>query len=82
MVDSASYTLSSIIWTCWVTLVLLTLSSIDLCSDSEEITEDDFGAYHADEVYFEAPDLSGGIEGVDYIIAYGADDVEEEEVKT
>jgi len=33
-------------------------------------------------VYFEAPDLSGGIEGVDYIIAYGADGVEEEEVET
>ena len=54
-------------------------SSVDLCLESEEITEDEFGAYHADEVYFEAPDLSGGVEGVDYIIAYGADDVEEEE---
>lgn len=31
------------------------------------------------EFYYEAPDLSGGIEGVDYIIAYGADDNEEEE---
>ena len=23
-------------------------------------------------VYYEAPDLSGGVEGVDYVIAYGA----------
>ena len=53
------------------------------CLDSEEAIEENYGAYHADEVYFEAPDLSGGVEGVDYIIAYGADDVEEkEEVET
>ena len=30
------------------------------------------------EVYFEAPDLSGGIEGVDYGIVYGGGDEEEE----
>ena len=62
--------------------MLLIRSLLIPCLDSEEIAEDDFGAYHADEVYFEAPDLSGGIEGVDYIIAYGADDIEEEEVET
>ena len=31
------------------------------------------------EYYYEAPDLSGGVEGVKYIIAYGADDDGEEE---
>ena len=52
------------------------------CLDFEETVEGNYGAYHADDVYFEAPDLSGGIEGVDYIIAYGADDADEEEVET
>ena len=50
--------------------------------DFEEIVQGNYGAYHVDDVYFEAPDLSRGIEGVDYIIAYGADDVDEEEVET
>ena len=36
------------------------------------------GVYHDDEVYFEEPDLSGGIEGVDYLIAYGAEDEDTE----
>ena len=81
MVDSASYTLSCITWTCWVTLLLI-CSLLISCLDSEEFIEGSYRAYHADEVYFEAPDLSGGIEGVDYIIAYGADDIEEEEVET
>ena len=47
----------------------------------EEATEDDNGAYHAYEVYFEEPDLSGGVKRVDYMITYGADD-EEEEMET
>ena len=31
------------------------------------------------EYYYEASDLSGGVEGVDYIIVYGANDDKEEE---
>jgi hypothetical protein len=42
----------------------------------------DFELYNTedDEVYYEEPDLSGGIEGIDYIIEYGVngDDIDEE----
>ena len=31
-----------------------------------------------DGVFYEEPDLSGGVEGVDYLIRYGAQDEEEE----
>ena len=58
---------------------MLIRSRLIPCLESEEAIEESYGAYHANEVYFEAPDLSGGVEGVDYIIAYGADDIEEEE---
>ena len=34
--------------------------------------------YHEDEVYYEEPDLFGGVEGVDYLIAYGGNDEETE----
>ena len=30
--------------------------------------------YDDSEVFYDAPDLSGGIEGIDYIIAYGAEE--------
>jgi hypothetical protein len=42
-----------------------------------EETEGASGDY--EEVYYEEPDLSGGIEGVDYIIAYGKNEGTEEE---
>ena len=41
----------------------------------EDSTED---APEGMEIYYEAPDLSGGIEGVDYGIDYGGDNEEEE----
>ena len=31
-----------------------------------------------EDIYYEEPDLSGGVEGVDYTIRYGADNKEEE----
>ena len=31
-----------------------------------------------EDVYYEEPDLSGGVEGVDYVIRYGAENKEEE----
>ena len=62
-----------IIETCWVTLELLNLFLVDPCLDYEEISEDSYGVYHIDEVYDEEPDLSGGVEGVDYMLVYGAD---------
>ena len=30
-----------------------------------------------EDVYYEEPDLSGGVEGVDYVIKYGADNEDE-----
>ena len=32
-----------------------------------------------DDIAYEEPDLSGAVEGVDYTIAYGVDDVTEEQ---
>jgi hypothetical protein len=32
-----------------------------------------------EEVYYEEPDLPGGVEGVDYTIAYGANESHEKE---
>jgi hypothetical protein len=32
-----------------------------------------------DDIYYEEPNLSGGVEGVDYIIRYGAAEDEESE---
>ena len=31
-----------------------------------------------EDVFYEEPDLSGGVEGVDYVIRYGAGNEEEE----
>ena len=70
-----------IIGTCWVTLESLTLFLVVLCLDYEEFPEDSYGVYHADKVYYEEPDLSGGVEGIDYILAYRADDIDEEELE-
>jgi hypothetical protein len=35
-----------------------------------------------EEVYYEEPDLSGGVEGIDYTISYGPDEGIEEEADT
>jgi hypothetical protein len=32
-----------------------------------------------EEVYYEEPDLTGGVEGIDYTISYGPNDKAEEE---
>ena len=49
------------------------------CLDSEEAIEEGYRAYHAYGAYVENPYLFGGVEGVDYMIAYGADKKEEDE---
>ena len=59
--------------------MLLILSSLNPCLDFEDLPEDHNGIYQDDEVYYEEPDLSGAVEGVDYLIAYGADGEDEEE---
>ena len=57
---------------------MLTPSHLTPCLDFEEAIKESYGAYHEDEVYYEEPDLAGGVEGVDYLIAYGGDDEETE----
>jgi hypothetical protein len=50
------------------------------CLDSEGQLEETEGASEdLEEVYYEEPDLSGGVEGVDYTIAYGVSEGHEEE---
>ena len=62
--------------------MLLIRSLLTPCLDYEEFLEESYGIYHADEVYYEESDLSDGVEGVDYMLAYGADDVNEEELES
>jgi hypothetical protein len=54
-------------------LLLTRLLYQTLCLDSEDQEE---GALYAiedqDDVFYEEPDLSGGVEGVDYGVVYGA----------
>jgi hypothetical protein len=40
------------------------------CENSEDVPDD------SEEQYYEEPDLSGGVEGVDYGIVYGTSDKE------
>ena len=60
---------------------MLTLFLVDPFLDYEEISEDSYEVYHTDEVYYEKLDLSGGVEGVDYMLVYGADDYNNEEAE-
>ena len=59
-------------------MLLLTLSYLTPCLDFDDTMSEAFGVYHDDEVYFEEPDLIGGIEGVDYLITYGVKDEDNE----
>ena len=55
------------------TLVLIPL--IIPCLDCLNRLEDDIdGQDGADGICYEEPDLSGGVEGVDYLIVYGVGD--------
>ena len=78
MVARESYTIPlSYTGTCWVTLVTHPFFWTT-CLDFEEIPEDRDEVYHDDEVYYEEQDLSSTAEGVNYLVAYGAEDPEEE----
>ena len=44
-----------------------------------EVEADDGAPEGGYELVYEEPDLSGGVEGVDYGIVYGSDDTEVEE---
>jgi hypothetical protein len=60
--------------------LLLTPLPLNPCLDSEGQTEEIEGAPEdIKEVYYEEPNLTGGVEGVDYTIAYGISEGTEEE---
>jgi len=46
------------------------------CEDLEGASLNNSGGQ--EDIYYMEPDLSGGVEGVDYIIQYGANDEEAE----
>jgi hypothetical protein len=53
------------------------------CLDSEgQFKETEGSPENYEEVYYEEPDLSGGVEGIDYTISYGPDEGIEEEADT
>ena len=60
------------------TLVLMPLITpcVDCLNHLEEATK---GQERADGICYEEPDLSGGVEGVDYLIVYGTEEVPEGE---
>jgi hypothetical protein len=59
---------------------LLTPFPLNPCLDLEGQNKKTEGASEDhEEVYYEEPDLSGGVEGVDYTIAYGNNKGTEEE---
>jgi hypothetical protein len=51
--------------------------------DSENQFEETEGSpKNYEEVYYEEPDLSEGVKGIDYTISYGSDEGNEEEANT
>jgi hypothetical protein len=63
--------------------LLLTPLLFNPCLDSEGQFEETEGSpKNYEEVYYEEPDLLGGVEGIDYTISYGPDEGTEEEADT
>jgi hypothetical protein len=59
--------------------LLLTPLPFNPCLDSEGHFEEAEGTPEDyEEVYYKEPDLSGGVEGIDYTISYGTDEELEE----
>jgi hypothetical protein len=56
---------------CWVCLYLIYLLKPFLDFELYNTEEPKGNQQEENEVYYEEPDLLGGIEGVDYIIQYG-----------
>lgn len=57
-------------------LIPLIIPCLDCLNHLEEDTDDQEGAYG---ICYEEPDLSGGVEGGDFLIVYGAGDGSEGE---
>jgi hypothetical protein len=54
--------------------------SFNPCLESENQFEETEGSpKDYEEVYYEEPDLSGGVKGIDYTISYGLDEGNDEE---
>jgi hypothetical protein len=58
-------------WVCFVLNLSSTTLALD-CENNEDVPDD------SAEQYYEEPDLSGGVEGVDYGIVYGTSEEEPE----
>jgi hypothetical protein len=55
--------------------LLLTPLPLNPCLDSKGQFEETEGiSEDYEEVYYEEPDLAGGVEGIDYTISYGIDE--------
>ena len=57
-------------------LIPLIITCLDCLNHLEEANE---GPEGADGICYEKPDVSGGVEGVDYLIVYGIGEVPEED---
>jgi hypothetical protein len=66
--------------TCWVCLYSFYLLKPFLDFELYNTKETEANQQEDGEVYYEEPDLSGGIEGIHYIIEYGvnSEDIDEE----
>jgi hypothetical protein len=65
-------------WTCWVTLVTHPIP-LNPCLDSNDQEEEALSAnVNQEDIYYEEPDLSGGVEGEDYKIVYSAEEEAEQ----
>ena len=63
--------------TCWVHSYSIYLRTLALDCENSEESPCEQGEY-VDDVEYETPDLSGGVEGIDYGIVYGLGDEEME----
>jgi hypothetical protein len=60
---------------------LYSIYHLNFCLDFElyNTEETEANQQEDDKVYYEDPDLSGGIEGIDYIIEYGVNNEDNDE---
>jgi hypothetical protein len=58
--------------------LLLTPLPLNPCLDSEDQEEALYANVNQEDIYYEEPDLSGGVEGKDYKIVYGAEEEDEQ----
>ena len=56
--------------TCWVRSYSIYLPNPCLDCENSDCEDTEYGEYNG-EIVYEEPDLSGGIEGIDYGIVYG-----------